>query len=241
MTLDELDGAFAAFARQRAAAVAPRATWEEPDLPANADTSALKTWLAGHPNSFHGLRRLGARLVTERKWDEARTTLLELEALFPEYTGPENPHVLLATVYRNQGDTPAEHAALEKLVARDGSASAAFLRLMELDEAAGAWDKVAESARRLLGVNPLVPAPHRHLAHAAEKLGRVDEAIAAYRALARLDTSDPAETHYRLASLLARRGERDEARRQVLMALEEAPRFLEAHALLLKLVEDDQP
>ncbi len=61
-------------------------------------------------------------------------------------------------------------------------------------------------ARQLLAINPLIVAPHRWLAGAAEKLGQKDEAIGEYRAWATLDTTDPAEIHYRLAKLLA--GER---------------------------------
>jgi hypothetical protein len=63
--------------------------------------------------------------------------------------------------------------------------------------------------------------------------------VAAYRALALLDDTDPAEVHYRLAKLLHQAGKNDESRREVLRSLEEAPRFLEAHRLLLELVESD--
>ena len=61
--------------------------------------------------------------------------------------------------------------------------------------------------------------------------------MTAYRAVAMLDDTDPAEVHYRLAKLLSQAGKRDEARREVLKSLEEAPRFLDAHRLLLELVE----
>jgi tetratricopeptide (TPR) repeat protein len=91
----------------------------------------------------------------------------------------------------------------------------------------------------MLAVNPLVPAPHRYLAQAAEKLGNRDEAIRAYQALLLFDTTDTAETHFRLAQLLREADERDDARRHVLMALEDAPRFLAAHKLLLELAENE--
>ena len=65
---------------------------------------------------------------------------------------------------------------------------------------------MATNARRLLAVNPLIPAPHRSLARAAEQLGERDEAVTAYKALALLDDTDPAEVHYRLARLLHQTG-----------------------------------
>jgi tetratricopeptide (TPR) repeat protein len=237
-SLDQLDGDFAKFARKRAESVAPEATWEEPDLPGDADSTALAEWLVKHPKSFWGWRRLAARLVAEEKWERAKEVLEKLKGLYPEYVGPENAYVLLAQVHKRLSETAEEHKALDGLAARDGDASPAYSRLMELDEAAGDWRGLAKNARRLLAVNPLIPAPHRQLARASEQLGDRDEAIASYRALALLDDSDPAEVHFRLAKLLRQAGKPDEARREVLRSLEEAPRYLDAHRLLLELVDE---
>ncbi|MDG3004353.1 tetratricopeptide repeat protein [Paludisphaera mucosa] len=238
-TLDQLDGEFAAFAKRKAEAVAPGATWEEVDLPAEADSAALTAWIAKHPTSHPGWRRLATRLVAEGKWPEAKAALLKYQALYPDYVGAENAYMLLAEVDKRLGDVPAERAVLEDLAARDGDATPAQARLIELDEAAGDWEGVAANSRRLLAVNPLIPAPHRALARAAEKLGRRDEAIAAYRSVALLDDTDPAQVHQSLAKLLREAGRPADARREVLKALEEAPRFLDAHRLLLEIVDAD--
>ncbi len=240
LSLEQMDRDFSQFARRKAEAVAPGATWEEPELPPDADSAAVTAWLEGHPRSFWGLRRLASRLVAEEKWDRAKETLKTLKELNPEYVGAENAYAMLATVHRKTSDPAAERAALEAWAARDGSASPAFLRLMELDEEAGDWRALARDARRMLAVNPLVPEPYRRLGRASEHLGGRDEAIAAYRALALLDDTDPAEVHYRLAALLKQGGRAVEARREVLKSLEEAPRFRDAHRLLLDLVGPDQ-
>ena len=239
MTLVKLDEAFSKFARQKAESVASGVTWEETDLADDASSQAVAEWLKNHPRSFRGRQRLAARLVAERRWPEAKAVLLELKALYPEYTGADNAYVLLASVCKHTSAVDEEHAVLEELAERDGDALPAYLRLMELDEAAGNWEGVARNAHRLLAVNPLIPAPHRHLARAAEHLDRRDEAIAAYRALSLLDDTDPAEVHYRLAKLLSLAGKKVEARREVLKSLEEAPRFLESHKLLLDLIGPD--
>ena len=74
MSLTQLDGEFAKFARVRAEKAAPGATWDElVDLPPNANSAAIRAWLEKHPQNIEGLRRLGARLVQEEKWPEART------------------------------------------------------------------------------------------------------------------------------------------------------------------------
>ncbi len=241
MTLDQIDSEFAKFARARAEKIAPGATWEDPDLPPDADSAALTAWLEKHPKSFWGLRRLGARLVVEAKWAQAKDTLEKLKSAYPEYVGPDNAYLLLATVYRRLSDSAAERKILEELAMRDGDASPAYRRLMEMADAAGDWRSLGENARRLLAVNPLIPAPFRGLAKASEELGSRDEAIGAYRALALLDDADPASVHFHLASLLGQAGKPQEARREVLKSLEQAPRFREAHQLLLELLEREKP
>ena len=50
-----------------------------------------------------------------------------------------------------------------------------------------------------------------------------------------MDPTDRAEAHYRLALALTEAGERDEARRQVLRALEIAPGYEAALELLLRI------
>jgi hypothetical protein len=55
-----------------------------------------------------------------------------------------------------------------------------------------------------------------------------------------LDPLDLAETHFRLARLLHEDGKTEEARRHVLQSLEQAPRYLEAHRLLLEIVGQEK-
>jgi tetratricopeptide (TPR) repeat protein len=88
----------------------------------------------------------------------------------------------------------------------------------------------------LLAIDPLISLPYRALAEAGVAAGKNDQAITAYRKLLLLDPPDPAATHFQLARLLHARGDsEDEAKRQVLQALEEAPRFSDAQRLLLEI------
>ena len=64
--------------------------------------------------------------------------------------------------------------------------------------------------------------------------------LQSYRALLEFETVDPADVHFRLARLLSDDGQRAAAKQNVLMALEEAPRFLDAHRLLLELADADR-
>jgi tetratricopeptide (TPR) repeat protein len=234
--LGRLDEDFAKFARERAEALAPTATWDKPDLPPAADTDALAAWLKKNPRNVPGLKRYARQLLRERNFKKALAVADRLHEVFPDDSSGDNADVLTAAAHRGLADINSERAALEKLASRAADAAPAYLRLMEIGEKDSDWEAVARNAERMLAVNPLVVAPHRYLAQAAEKLGRRDDAIRAYNALLLFDTTDTAETHYRLAQLLRETGQSDLAKRHVLMALEEAPRFLDAHTLLLELV-----
>ena len=130
--------------------------------------------------------------------------------------------------------TSQERATLTKLAALDADSVDAYQRLMEMAAATKDWPVVAENARRYLAVNPLVPQPHRWLARASEELKQPLEAITAYQTVLLLDPADPAEVHFRLAKLFTPTDAKA-AKDHVVRALEEAPRFREAHELLLKL------
>src|SRR5439155_23781976 len=130
--------------------------------------------------------------------------------------------------------TNSEKQVLARFAEQDKEAPDVYLRLMELDATAKDWHAVAQNAHRCLAVNPLAASPYRFLAQAGEQTGETDSAITAYRALLELDPPDPAEVHFRLARLLHQRGD-PAARRHVLQALEEAPRFGAALELLLQL------
>jgi tetratricopeptide (TPR) repeat protein len=238
-SIEDLDGAFALFARERAELVAPKATWEELELPPRADSGTIAAWLDEHPQSFYGVQRLAAAYLAEQKWDDAIEAAKRMKELYPEYVGPQSAHEILATAYVKQGETDSARDELESLASRDGSALTAYSKLMDIAEAGQDWETVAKNAQRYLAVNPLVAEPYRRAARAAEELDDVPTAIDSYRALSQLDDTDPAGVHFRLAKLLEREDEDDEALRQVLMSLEEAPRFRDAQRLLIELVEAD--
>jgi tetratricopeptide (TPR) repeat protein len=239
-TLAKLDADFETFIRDKAKATAPDATWEKLELPEKADSAAVRAWLEKRPKSFWGQQRLAATLVREEKWAEAEKAAVAFKSLYPEYVGPTNAYELLAATYRNTAKAKEETAALTEWAKRDGDATAAYQRLIELQETAGDWPAAADNARRWLAVNPLTAAPHRALAKAAEKSKSPAEAITAHRAVLRFGVPDAADVRYRLAVLLEQTGEREKAKREVLKALEDAPRSREAHELLLRLVEPEK-
>jgi tetratricopeptide (TPR) repeat protein len=246
--LNRLDADFANYLRTRAEKLAIAARWDEPELAPDAGPEELAAWLSDHTNSVPGIKQLVRERLRNKQYQQALDMAKRLREVFPNDNSSDNAYAILAAAYRGLDDADGEREALEQLARRDDSAVDAYLRLMELAEATQDWEAVAKNAQRMLAVNPLVAAPHRSLARATEKLGRRDEAIGAYQAVLQFDTTDIAETNFRSALLLRDAEKHDAARRHVLLALEEAPRYREAHKLLLELTNisktansDDSP
>lgn len=229
--LSKIEKEFSAFAHDRAGRFGSGLDWSEP-APGDLAKGGEETWVKRHPKSLWALTYQAKKLLSEKKFEEAKVPLQRLVELFPENVGADSPYLLLAEAYRGLNETEQERAILGKLARIEADAVHAYLRLMELDTDAKDWNAARRDAQRFLAVNPLVPQPYRCLAQANEELGQPTEAIRSYRTLLLLDPADPANVHYHLASLLHQTGEA-EAKRQVLQALEEAPRFRAAYRLLL--------
>jgi tetratricopeptide (TPR) repeat protein len=230
--LTTLEKDFEKFARDRAEQLAPGLDFEKPSRGANAQAADVTS--AAAATNFYALTREARRLLREKKWEEAKGPAEKLLTLFPSHTGDDSPYELLATSHRGLGETNAERVILERWAVRDADSLDAYARLMELSAAAGDWGAVATNAQRYLAVNPLVHPPYGFLARAAEAMGRTNDATRAVQTLLRLDPPDPAGAHFQLARLLRATGDAG-AKRQVLLALEEAPRFRDAQKLLLEL------
>jgi Tfp pilus assembly protein PilF len=206
----------------------------QPARPALEDEAALAAWVAAHPTNYYALTERATQLLEQKKFKEAKAPLEKLAELYPAETGAESSWAMLAAVHRELGETNAEWKVLNRLAEGDDEAVDAYRRLMEMATAAKEWATVEQNAQRYLAVDPLVAAPYKFLAQASEATGHDRTAIDSYRAWLQLEPADPAEVHFRLAKLLHRAGD-PEAKRQVLEALEEAPRYREALQLLLEI------
>jgi tetratricopeptide (TPR) repeat protein len=234
MPLAELEKQFAAFVSARAENLAPGIDLDKP--PAAAGETEMLVWEKLHPNNYYLRLRKARQLMEDKHWAEAKPVLASLAASYPGERRADNPIWLEAVTERNLNDTNAELALLQKLALQEADFVDLDLRLIELAGARQDWLAEAKSAEHLLQINPLLSAPYRALAEAGIGSGNKDQSIAAYRKLLLLDPPDPADTHFRLARLLhARGGAESEAKRQVLEALEDAPRYRDAQRLLLEI------
>lgn len=239
--LGELEIGFGKFAALRAESLGDGADWaipEKTDVQVN-DNAALETWVAQHPTNIAGLTILADQLLRKKSWQPAEAKLKQLLKLYPDDASPTAALIKLSRVYRELNNSDAEQAALEAYAKLNASSVSVNLRLLQLHQAKRDWAQLRETAKRLLAIDPLLPQAHSAMAESAERLKSNAEAIEAHQRVLVLDPSDPAESNFRLARLLHAEGELESAKRHVLMALEDAPRYRDAHRLLLKIIRGE--
>jgi tetratricopeptide (TPR) repeat protein len=261
--MPELEKKFAAFAKTQANNLAPGVDLEKPPggwaegdsslpfvepkptiAPVNptarggSSEGDAAAWKQAHPKNYYVRLEQAAKLLEAKNWAEAKTVLEPLAADYSGERRADNPLWLLAAAERHLGDTNAELATLQKFAEHESDFVDLYVRLVEITGSRQDWPAVTKYAQQLLAINPLIPTPYTALAEAGAASGQNDIAIDANRKLLLLDPPDAVKVHYQLACLLHARGDSEaEAKRQVLQALEDAPRYRDAQQLLLK-IED---
>ena len=231
-----LDKKFKTYATKIANDLASSADWTKPDEPIN-DSAGWANWLSKHPDNIYGLLAHAKSLIGEKNYKQALQALDRFEQLYPETKGAEQAFMMRAVAFRNLGNPEAETKSLEKVLQLDADDVAACVRLLEIYMSAGSWDNVKRVSHRLQGINPMLKSSHQAMARAAEKTADDSSAIRSLNALVALNPFDKADTYYRLAAAQFRQQEIAAAKRNVMLALEAAPRYRDAHQLLLKIVD----
>lgn len=237
--LQQLDEEFAKAVQTRVKEFGSEVDWSTPDLAAfiqsqNAGEDALK-WAEENPSNYGGIKGWGKILIDQREWKTAEILLSRLIELFPHEAGAESPYLMLAQVHRELGNHAAEETALRDLVVIEDDSATALSRLVELDEKKKDWKQLQTDAEKLRAIKPLIPQPHSALAVAGENIDQPEIAVAAIESLLQLDSTDRAGLYFRKAVQLQKMNQTDQARRDTLKALEQAPRYREGLALLLAL------
>jgi tetratricopeptide (TPR) repeat protein len=210
--------------------------WEQPEEPITT-SEAWNAWLTEHENSFHGLLGLATAQIKESQPDAALKTIETFESLLDKDTRESSAEMLKVGAWRQLKEIENETLALESVLTLEASDIDACLRLLQIYSDADDTKNVKRMARLLQAINPLLKSSHRTLALVAEKENDDQLAIESLSALATMDPLDKADTYYRLAAAQFRQQDTVAAKRNILLALDAAPRFRDAHRLLLKIVE----
>ena len=198
----------------------------------------LETIYGGAADSLAELKALSASAkdaIQQERWVEAMSAADRAIGLFPEYVGPQSPYLLKAHGAEGAGDTTAAVDSLAAFYERGGRDPAALAHAARLHQEAGRTETALQVQRTLVRLDPLTAAHHATLGDWASKAGAYDEALTEYRAVLALAPHDRATAHYQVASTLHELGRTEEARRELLYALEIAPRFSPALSLLVEI------
>jgi tetratricopeptide (TPR) repeat protein len=245
LAMDKLEKDFAEYAQQQARQLAPGLDWSKPDAKKDPlkmitleDVKTDETKKAA--TNYWSLLNLAQTALDDKKWPEAKPLLEKLVELYPNSSGPDSAYRLLGTVYHELNDTNREWQVLKRLAELDAEAPDVYLRLMELAAVRKDYSAMHQNALRFIAVNPLTATPYRYLAQADEQLKQDTQAVEAYQTLLKLDPPNPAEVHFQLAKVMHRTAN-PAAKREVLKALEEAPRYREALKFLLEIQPSKEP
>jgi len=152
-------------------------------------------------------------------------------------TGEDSPDAKIAAVAVKKGDQPRAAAALENLTGMSNTDLASARQLATLVDPARDRGRLQIALKSIVAIDPFDGAAHATLGRLELEAKRVDEAIRMFRVALATKPLDRASAHVDLAEALAEGGQRDEAKREALAALEIAPTFTRAQDLLLRLAQ----
>lgn len=203
------------------------------------DTKYGKT-VQGFDDWTKGMKGLEVLLKAE-KWKEAAAEARRLIDLYPDYVEDRSAYNALAAAELALNNRKAAIAALDAFAKKGGKTPADLKRLAELNLADGNKDAAIAALARVNYIQPVGDEKlHVELGRLLAEKQQWREAAIEYNALVASKPVDPASAHFNLARVLKSAGMMDQAREQVLYALEAAPGYREAQKLLLEL-ESESP
>ncbi len=172
-----------------------------------------------------------------KKYDDVIRQGNAIRDFYPEYVEAGSVYELLADAYTAKGDKDAARKQLEKYNEVGGRDPKLVERLAKLEEEAGEPKKAAAALDRLNYIYPEDQELHKRLGDLWLAQNNVPGAIREYQALLALKPLDQATSHYQLAEAYRKANRMDQARDEVLLALEAAPGFKPAQKLLLEIAK----
>jgi tetratricopeptide (TPR) repeat protein len=203
--------------------------------PGKGDPEAIA---AAFPDSFQAQVGLGEYLRKAGRIDEAFKVLERAAEMVPMATGPRSPRSLMAHMALERKDSARAISELEKLL-EHANTDLESVRLLarELEANKAPSGKLMSAYERLAQLDPFDAANHSKLGRLKMQAGDARTAVREFRAAIAAGSLDPAAAHSDLAESYLAVGDKVQARRAVLAAIEVAPGYPRAQELLLKVVE----
>ena len=176
-----------------------------------------------------------AESAKAKKWDAVIEEGEAIRDFYPEYVEKANVYEFLADAYLAKGDKAKAMAQLETYSKIGGRDPQLLMQLSEMQLEQGRKKEAAATLERLNLIYLEDEAAHSRLGTIDLDLGNANGAIREFEAVLAGKTLDPASAHLGLAVAYKSAHRLDEAREEVISALEAAPGFKPAQKLLLEL------
>jgi tetratricopeptide (TPR) repeat protein len=193
-----------------------------------------RTTVEGFETWKKGMQRV-AELVKAGENDEILREAPAIRDLYTEYVEDGNLYVVIAGAHLAKGDKKAAAAELERYARAGGKDPDSLKQLAALYEELGQPEQAIRTLSRINYIYPKDEELHRRLGQLLLAKADAEGAIRQYRALVAMQPLDQAASRYGLAAAYRLANRREEAREQVLLALEAAPGYRPAQKLLLEL------
>jgi tetratricopeptide (TPR) repeat protein len=231
-SVDEVEASFKAFVTARYGALAA-AMADPPNEVAADDLPGLRARAEAAPKSFVSQLAAGQALFKSGDLAAARPYLERAVPLAPQATGAGSPRALLSAIAEKEGDLTRARRELRMLLVDDHTNIDAARRLVALAAGANALDDEDAGLRLVADLDPFDAEVHGKLGRRELAKGNFAAALVEYQAALALGPPNVAEARADVAEVLLKLGRREEARREALLALKEAPTFARAQDLLL--------
>ena len=157
--------------------------------------------------------------------------------LVPQANGNTNPNAAIAVIALKTGDTARAIRALEAVLKVDYTDVEAARRLVPLLEKQGDTARTLATYEMIAELDPFDGQAQRRVGLGALQRRDLLRAMASLRAALAAKPADMSGAHVDLGEAYFAAGRTDDAKQQVLAALEIAPTFERAQDLLLKIVD----
>jgi hypothetical protein len=172
--------------------------------------------------------------MRDKKYDDAIREGTAIRDWYPDYVEGNSVYELLADAYLEKGDKPAAIRELEDYSRVGGRNPSTIKQLAGLEPDRAAASKALQ---RLIYIYPEDEKLHSLLGELWLEQGNTAGAIQEYKAALTLNPVDVAQARFNLAQAYRRANRVDDAKEQVLQALEAAPNFKPAQKLLLEIMK----
>ena len=223
------------YGKMRAALKEPPQDVNLPRMPLDE----LKAYVAKNEGNYIAQMALGVQLRKGGDFEGAVAAFRTAAALVPIAGGDDSPHALLADIAVQRRDNAGAIEALQGLVNVDFNNIDAARRLARLLRDTGVTDvaRLETVYRRIVDIDPFDAEARAQFGRVLMSANKAAAAVREFKAVVAMNPVDQAAAYTDLAESYFQSGQRADARRQTLAALEVAPSYERAQDLLLKLAE----